>query len=346
MAGLMMVLVSSILAQKDDDSIVSLQRCWQYPSAIADDQPAADKDNVYVAEPGGRVSAISLIAGARVWSTELGGEVSSDITTDGANVYVVTSDANGGSHLRSLSVASGIPDWKLEFPSGRHLQIALVGELLIVAADSGEISAYRPVATKPVWSLTLPEKITGIFPASRSILIATGGRKLHSIDVASGKATAVYQADADIVTAIADGDEILTGDGRGNVIKFVGGSPSWRFRNGARITVLLETPRGVIAASADNFVYLVSAYNGDVRWKKRMPARVASVTVAGDLAVVTSVGESNAVLIDLESGKPAGRVSLSDEELFVRSPVYVENKFVFFTTAGVFAASRASCSGN
>jgi outer membrane protein assembly factor BamB len=344
-AGLMMVLMASALAQKGDDPILTLKMCWQYASVISDSQPVADANYVYIAEPGGRISAISVLTGNRVWSTELGGEVSSDIATDGANVYVVTNDASGGAHLRSLGIASGIPDWKFDYRPGTNVQIVEVGGSIVTSQRSGEVSAYRPGAARPDWTLTLPAKIARSFGGS-SILIATNDRKIHSIDVASGKEKYVYSVDGDIETAITVGDDVLTGDGRGRVTKFVEGSRSWRFRNGAKITALSETRRGIVVASADNFVYLVSDYNGDVIWKKRLPARVSGVMVTGDVAVVTSVGESEAALIDLETGKFAGRFTLKDGELFIKAPIYAGGRFIFFTTSRVFAASQTPCTGN
>jgi outer membrane protein assembly factor BamB len=344
--GVLVALIAAPVAPAAPDGpLIALKECWHYGPAIADAQPAADSNNVYIAENGGRVSAISLSTGTRIWSTELGGEVVSDLVSDTSNIYVVTNEVFGGAHLRSLSVASGIPNWDVEYPGGRHIMLGTFGGKLVVVMDTGVISAYRPGMGKAEWNLTLPMNITGMYSGAGKMLIATADREVHSVDVASGKQMSTYSMDADITATAVFGEGVVIGDDRGNIVRFASGSRSWRFRNGARITSLTHTVRGLIAASADNFVYLISDDTGDVRWKKRLPGRVANVAIAGDTAVVTAIGEPDAFLIDLETGKAAGRLSLGSGEVFIGLPLFSDGKFIFFTSAGVLAASQSPCSG-
>jgi putative pyrroloquinoline-quinone binding quinoprotein len=117
----------------------------------------------------------------------------------------------------------------------------------------------------------------------------------------------------------------------------------WRLRNGARISSIVATSQGVLAASLDNFVYMVSGYYGDIRWKRRMPGRVSSIMADGDIAIVQTVGEPNAAILNLENGKPAGELSIAEDDSFTQPAIAVEGRLLFFTTGQVLAESTAPC---
>jgi hypothetical protein len=145
--------------------------------------------------------------------------------------------------------------------------------------------------------------------------------------------------------AVVNGD-LITGDERGNITRFKGLGPavSWRFRNGARISTLLATEKGILAASLDNFVYLISSYNGDTRWKKRMPGRVSNIVERTEIVFVETVGEPTAFLLNLNDGKSAGQAASPDGGEFTQPPVTAQDKMVFFTSSTIWASSFGPCS--
>src|SRR4051794_16031441 len=100
-----------------DDQFVNLQMCWQYRSPdLLTYSPATDESNLYVAEAGGRISAISLTNGTRLWSTDLGGENRSNVIVFGKYVYVITTNSQNHSKLDSLSRTTGVPNLEIEIP--------------------------------------------------------------------------------------------------------------------------------------------------------------------------------------------------------------------------------------
>ena len=91
--GSLLAIPSLSSAQKKDVSVITLNECWKYASPdIMNLRPAADRSNLYIAEGGGRVTAISLVSGTRLWSTELGGDIRSNLAVLGSSVYVAASD--------------------------------------------------------------------------------------------------------------------------------------------------------------------------------------------------------------------------------------------------------------
>jgi outer membrane protein assembly factor BamB len=144
-------------------------------------------------------------------------------------------------------------------------------------------------------------------------------------------------------------DDLVWGDDRGNLVRYNldKNSVYWKFKNGARISSIVAISDGVIAASNDNFAYLISSYYGSVRWKKRLSGRVSYLTVGdGSIAVAETVGEPNATVLNLENGKSVGQASIADDEAYLQAPVYAAGKFIFFTNRQIAARSAAGCTTN
>jgi outer membrane protein assembly factor BamB len=334
------------LSQRPDEVVVTPAVCWKYRSTgLMSNGPAIDVSNLYVAEEGGRVSAVSLANGTRIWSTEVGGENRSNIVVAGTNIYLASSEGQNRLRIHSLSTSTGIPNSEIEIPFSEDIKLISAAGKLIVLSSEGSITAYSFGSYHQEWQLIIPRISleTTLYAANR-LYLASSDKKLHSIDVESGVEADVINAKNDVTAiGIVDGS-VVFGDSRGNLIRQNRSGRSWRFRNGAKIVSIGVTDRGIVAASADNFVYLVSSYYGDIRWKKRMPGRVSSLVIDDDLIAVQTVGEASSALLNLESGKMVGQVTIADDEAFIRSPAVAEGKLIFFTSKQLLAESTHNCS--
>jgi len=135
------------------------------------------------------------------------------------------------------------------------------------------------------------------------------------------------------------------GNDRGEIVRYdlARNSVYWRIKNGARISGLVTVDEGVVAASLDNFTYLISPYYGRVRWKKRLAARIESLVAYGkDIIVLHAVGESSVTLLNVENGKAVGQVSIGDAA-FIAPPTVVDGRLVFLTNNLVMAQSTGPC---
>jgi outer membrane protein assembly factor BamB len=327
--------------------VVALNECWRYRSSdFIALRPAIDKSNLYIPENGGRITAISLSSGTRLWSTELGGEIRSNIVVQGSNVYAVTVGPSEHSRLRSLSTTSGIPNLEVDFPSGENVRLSVADNKLVVALDNGYLAVYEFGATKPDWQSSLPgiDLSTMIF-APGKIITATADKRIHTLNLTDGKESSVLPVNDQVAALGLFEGNILSGDSRGNLLRYnEDRSVSWRFRNGARISSIVPTTKGILAASADNFVYMVGGYFGDIRWKKRMPGRVSSVATDGEIGIVLTVGEPSAVLLNLENGKSVGQFSISDDDSFTQPVIAADGRLFFFTTKQILSESVGPCS--
>ena len=341
------VVTAISFAQKKDDPVITLNECWRNRTPdILSLRPAVDKSNLYIAEDGGRVSAISLSAGTRLWSTELGGEIRSNLAAQGSNVFVVSSDASKRMRLRSLSVTSGIPITDLEIPFSNSVRLDVVGTKLVLAAESGYVATFLGGGQKPEWQTTIPGlDISNIVFLNDKIVAAAADKTIRVVSLADGKVIVSSTVKNSVSAVNVFDGNVVVGDIRGNLTRYYDDYHTvyWSFRNGARISSVVSTDKGVLAASLDNFVYMTAGYFGDVRWKRRMAGRVSSIVVSGDVAIVLTVGEPNAVILNLDNGKIAGELAISEDDSFTQPALVADNKLLFFTTGQILAESVQPC---
>jgi outer membrane protein assembly factor BamB len=245
-----------------------------------------------------------------------------------------------------LSITSGIPNLEVELPFSENVRLGTADNKLVVALDAGCLAVYEFGSTKPDWQSSIPGiDLATIIYAPGKIVAATDDKRIHSVNITDGKESSILPV-ADRVAALGlfEGN-ILSGDSRGNLMRYDDDrSVSWRFRNGARISSIVPTPRGILAASADNFVYMVGGYFGDIRWKKRMVGRVSSIATDGDIAIVLTVGEPTAILLNLENGRSVGQLAIADDDSFTQPVIAADGRLFFFTTTQILSESINPCS--
>ena len=143
------------------DSLAAIRRV-DAVSALADirGRPVIDRGRVYAISHSGRMVAIDLPTGRRVWEAELGGVEQPWVVGD--FIYVLTTDA----HVVSLTAIDGRIRWVTSIglfkdPQDRDGRInwsgpVLAGDRLIVAGDHGEALAVSPYTGEILGQETMP----------------------------------------------------------------------------------------------------------------------------------------------------------------------------------------------
>lgn len=342
---LFLLIAASGFSQSPGYPLIALSKCWQYESpGLKTVSPAVDKSNLYIAEEAGRLTAVSLSTGARLWSTELGGDISSNIAIADSNLYVISSDPSKRSRLRSLSIVSGLPNFEVNIPFSDAFQLYSINAKLIIASGTGTITSLSAVTRISEWSLTIPNpKLKTIAVTENRLLISSADKRIHYLDLDQGKELRSIAAENDVSATAFIGDDILFGDVRGNLIRQNKEGRSWRLKSGAKIVRILLSEHGIIAASTDNFVYAVAGYNGDIHWKKRLPGRISDIALVNGRVVAQMIGGSSAILLDPDDGKPAGQFSVDDDSAFVLSPIEANGTILFFSPSYVLATTEQKC---
>ncbi len=336
-----------------DDPYLPLKKCWEY--SVPDTGSAAvsaTNGTVYVAETEGRVRALDVQTGNVKWVSDLGGRVTALRAVPEIGIASVSSAGSGGkrSTVRLLSVDSGLVKYSVGLDVGENVHLISGGSLLIVFDRDGAASALNLQDGAVRWQIKLPAKISAppaIFDGS--IFVATDDRKLTAISTSNGTSAAAISTER-VVTALAvrENGMIVAGDDRGLVTNYrdLSGTLWWKFKSGARVGTVSETAEGILVGSFDNFIYMVSKYTGDVRWKRRLDGRiVSSPVVIGNRIITASSTEPSAQVVESDTGKPVDQIAFGEGRFMLTRPFVGKGGIAIFVLVdGVAAFGPNGCS--
>ena len=332
------------IGQSRPASEVDPARCWTYPAG--DDRA----QEVYVADPhvflGFSEAKVDAIYpdGRKAWSSELGGEIRSNILESAGTVFVVTattpSEKGKPSEalLRSLSSDTGLTTRTQKLASAGRFFLGAVEGALIVVSSSGTIESLSTANGNSAWRREIAGGFIGepVMSAGK-ITVAATSNQIFVVSVSGGEIESVRKMPF-AVTAVGRTAEgtMIVGDERGSVFLYDGAldKPLWKFKSGGAISNVSGANGNILAVSNDNFVYLLNDRNGDVIWKKRLPGRAAAARVyENKYVVVAGFEEHDALLLDASKGKVAGQIKLSGDETVTDIQTAPTSIFVLTSTS-------------
>jgi outer membrane protein assembly factor BamB len=343
------LLTSSTLGQKPGGE-VDAAKCWSFP-VQAGQRLATDGVYVFAGSAGAKVEALSL-DGKKVWTTELGGEIGSNLLPLENSLLLVTSAISnngtaGNSVLRNLGKDTGLTSWTTKLPDASHFLGSGDGSVIVVSSN-GAVHSIDPKAGAIKWKREIAAGFSGrpIF-AGDKLHVATTANQLFTISLASGEIDSMRKlaSGATAVASLQNGSFIV-GDERGNVSSLANGERvTWSVKTGGSVSLLITVGNDLIAVSNDNFVYFLTGRNGGLGWKKRLSGRASQVgLVDGKYVLVSTFDEPGAILLDMSSGRVAGRTVLGAGETPVSEPQASNGAILILTNDAVQSFSLSGCS--
>lgn len=343
--------VLSVAGQTKPSSEADISRCWTYALGDTAQTLATDGARLFIGLEGAKVEALSP-DGKRLWSTDLGGAIRSNVLPTDGGLVMVTATATTASEgapdntLRFLSKETGITNRTIKLAAADHYFLGPANGSVIVVSKTGMIQSLDVNDGGINWKREIATSFVGapVFN-SETVTVASGSNQLFTVSLKSGEIESMRKAPFTI-TALAqmtDG-KIVTGDDHGNVMLLNGAvKPAWRFRSGGEIRMLSNIEGNILAVSHDNFVYLIGGRNGDVIWKKRMLGRAAeAISYANRYVLISGIEEHVAVLVDTIYGKVAGQIAFNSDETVIKAAAGTGPIFVL-TNEAVHAFSVAGC---
>lgn len=334
---------------------VDVTKCWSF--SLGDEIGsglASDGARVYFGVSGGRIEALSL-DGKKMWATELGGDIVSNLLPAEAGLFLVTatvsSDASKRASenlLRSLSKETGITNWTAKMPDASKYFLGYTPGAIILASKSGVIQSIDSKTGAVKWKREIADGFATEprFYADK-LVVASTVRQVFVISLASGEIDSLrklpFGVSAVGQTVVGD---LIVGDERGNLTSFVGSRAkvNWKFRSGGEISSIFTVDDHILVSSHDNFAYSLVTRNGDVAWKRRLSGRVLQLaTIEDKYALISSFDDHGAVLTDLSSGKIAGQIALGADENLIYNPIVVNGLIFILTSESVNAFSLNGC---
>lgn len=298
-------------------------KCWDYKvDSKLDSGIAVDTTSVYFLDDENKLTGVDLTTGNKLWSTELGGPVISNLLILRDSILFVTSSQSERPNavsrvtLRSTSRRTGITEWTAEVTSAPQVWIGFVNDQIVTVGADGSVSALANGGGKLIWQRNLNSIVTATpYFYKTGVEVATTKNEVLSISGSDGRVHLDWMSEF-LPTAILIDTKgrLVVGDERGNFVSVSSdGTRLWGFRNGAQISSATLFGTDYLAASYDNFLYKLSRH-GNVKWKRRLSGRINDGPfILGNTAVVSIVGTGSVYVLDLENGKISNRIEMGDE---------------------------------
>jgi outer membrane protein assembly factor BamB len=304
------------------DDLKPYSKCWSRETLLdVSSGASADASNVYYFTANNTLEAAELKTGSKVWSTDFGGDVISNLLVTDSSVLFVT--AAGGENgvspvkgvLRAVSRQTGVTAWTATLPASSSVAIGVVDGKIATVNSDGLVSIYVRETGSLFWSQPVGSRVVAEPLFGETITLATESNDLISVDARKGVNRLLRWSRPSSALLLDHNGRILIGDARGNLVfTSSDGDRLWTFKNGARISFLLPYDSEFVVASQDNFIYKLSR-SGGVEWKRRLSGRVSSrPTVVGDDAIISITGDPSIYVVDLRSGKILNRIEIGADE--------------------------------
>jgi outer membrane protein assembly factor BamB len=361
--------------------LMLLKTCWMYPTTkTADINLASDNvNNIYISLVGGTLVSIDSVTGKKIWETALGGDIIASPVISDNNIYIAAKYQNApienglsenglkdsnilkienkseATLLRALDKSTGVTRWQSALAPSDKIYLFAFEDYLIAVGDNGEMNSVGKSDGKIAWSVELGTKLSSSpLIKNTEIFLGTSDRRILKLSLTDGRVLEQTKIPAPPTVIIENSgkNKLIVGDGKGNLLslnKRFGKNTKaieWKFRNGAEISSVTLTAKGLLITSFDNFIYMVSETGGKLIWKKRFSGRViAAPLVKDNFFIVSSADEAAASVIELNSGRSVNKITLENDNFFTGLPLKTGNLLVYSTLRGVFgyAFDEADC---
>ncbi|HEU4871410.1 MAG TPA: PQQ-binding-like beta-propeller repeat protein [Pyrinomonadaceae bacterium] len=357
MLALIRILILTLIANfTSGDALLSqpLTVRWRYESAVTLNlTPAFDSERIYLPLAGGTIVALKAKDGQLFWRSDMGGELSASPVADENAIYVASEtvvQANepqkSAGALRALGREGGVTQWMTPLVRPLRGALTISGTKLFAGGSDGRVYAFDKRTGGVLWSI--PFSLT-----FSNQPIAKGGKvyfgsedgTLLALDEITGQLLWRHRTKGAIHGPVAVTDESVffgSGDGYVYAVSIDKGRLKWRKRTGGGVESVVLAGDTLLAASLDNFAYLLNL-KGTMLWRKQLPGRIAAQPLAvEETALFTPLSSSEGVVLGLKDGKQVNSLPTGDELTSSASPIIVGDAVILTTEHGLLAFARPS----
>jgi outer membrane protein assembly factor BamB len=326
---------------------------WQYQSEhTVNLTPATDGERIYLPLAEGTLVSLRALDGQLFWKTEIGGELSASPVADKSAVYIASTtvgapgtEPRAMGALRALGREAGVTLWMRTFRFPLQGALAVTQTTLFGGGSDGRAYAVDKRSGKFIWVMQHWSPFASHLVASGARLyIGNDDGTLFSLDQATGKQIWRYQTRGAVRGRVAVAEGVVyfgSADGYVYAVDEIDGRLRWRARTGAGVQAVASVPGGLLVASLDNFVYLLSLSRGDRLWKRQLAGRLAAEPLtAPDGALFTPLSGDTGVVLDLRDGKQLNSLPIGEDNNTTASPIVAGNMLFVTTRHGLLAFSR------
>jgi outer membrane protein assembly factor BamB len=326
---------------------------WRYESNVTSNlTPASDTERVYVPLAGGTIVALKAKDGQLLWRSEMGGELSASPVADDTAIYVASETIGPagdkvprpGGALRAVGREGGVTLWMTPLVKPLRGALTVNGVKLFAGGSDGRAYAFDKRTGGVFWSIPFPSPFSGqpVIKEGRVYFGSEDGTLL-ALEETTGRVLWKYKSPGAIRGPVAVTDERVffgSADGYVYALSTDKGRIVWRKRTGAGVEAVRLVGDALLAASLDNFVYLLNL-NGKMHWKKQLPGRISSQPLTSENeALFTPLSSSAAIVLGLKDGKQVNSLPTGDELTTSAAPLIVGDAVIVTTEKSLLAFAR------
>lgn len=352
MLALIRILILTLIANFTSGDVLLSQPLtvrWRYESAVTLNlTPAFDNERIYLPLAGGTIIALKAKNGQLFWRSEMGGELSASPVADENAIYVASEtivQANepqkSAGALRALGREGGVTQWMTPLVRPLRGALTISGTKLFAGGSDGRAYAFDKRTGGVLWSIPFALAFSNQ-PVAKGGKVYFGSEDgtLLALDETTGQLLWRHRTKGAIHGPVAVTDETVffgSGDGYVYAVSTDKGRLKWRKRTGAGVESVVLAGDALLAASLDNFAYLLNQ-KGTMLWKKQLPGRIAAQPLAvAETALFTTLSSSEGVVLGLKDGKQVNSLPTGDELTSSASPIIVGDAVILTTEHGLLA---------
>jgi outer membrane protein assembly factor BamB len=324
---------------------------WRYESSVTLNlTPAFDKERIYLPLAGGQIVALKAKDGQLFWRSEIGGELSASPVADETGIYVAsetlvqTDGQKPSGALRALGREGGVTQWMTPLVRPLRGALTLSHGRIFAGGSDGRAYAFDKRTGGVLWSIPYALTFSGQ-PVVKDgkVFLGSEDGTLLALDEASGTLLWRYRTKGAIHGPVAvNKKDVYFGSGDGYVysVSIDKGKLRWQKRTGAGVEAVVLAGDSLLAASLDNFAYLLNL-KGTMLWKKQLPGRIsAQPLTVEETALFTPLSSSEGVVLGLKDGKQVNTLPAGEELTSSASPIIVGDAVILTTEHGLLAFAR------
>jgi len=331
---------------------------WRYESAVTLNlTPAFDSERIYLPLAGGTIVALKAKDGQLYWRTEVGGELSASPVADETSIYVASETKvqpneiqKPAGALRALGREGGVTQWMTPLIRPLRGALTLSGGKIFAGGSDGRAYAFDKRTGGVLWSIPFEIVFSGqpVVKGGKVYLGSEDGTLL-ALDEATGRLLWRYRTNGAIHGPVAVNDDTVffgSGDNYVYALSVDKGKMKWQKRTGAGVESVVLAGESLLAASLDNFAYLLN-HKGKMLWKKLLPGRISAQPLAVEqTALFTPLSSSEGVVLGLKDGKQVNTLVAGEELSSSASPIIVGDTVIVTTEHGLLAFARPTDSAS
>lgn len=325
---------------------------WRYESNVTLNlTPAFDSERVYLPLAGGIIVALKARDGQLHWRSEIGGELSASPVADELAIYVAseTTAPNGeprdqSGALRALGREGGVTRWVTALVKPLRGALTISDTKIFAGGSDGRAYAFDKRTGGVFWSIPFSTAFNGqpVLKGGRVYFGSEDGTLL-ALEEATGRVLWRYRTKGAVRGPVAVAEDTVffgSGDSYVYAVSTDKGRLKWRKRTGAGVEAVRLAGDTILAASLDNFAYLLNL-KGTMLWKKQLPGRIsAQPLTVQEAALFTPLSSSAAVVLALRDGKQVNTLPTGEELTSSASPIMVGDAVIVTTEHGLLAFAR------